>query len=100
MAIRPGDPAFQFSLLGIALNAPAASGVYAICDGQGNYLYFGESNDIARRLTEHLNDARHPMHGHGASRFAYELHDNALTRVARQNQLIALYPCPCNQRFG
>ena len=57
MAIVPGQPMDgQFNAYGIALSAPAASAVYAICGAQGTYLYFGESNNIQCRLTEHLND--------------------------------------------
>lgn len=100
MAIQPGDPAFGFQILSILLHAPTSGGVYAICDAQGKYLYFGESNDISRRLTEHRNDAVHAMHRHGATQFAFEVIADAATRTARQNQLIALYRPPCNQMFG
>jgi len=100
MAIQPGDQTFSFSALGIALSAPAASGVYALCNPQGGYLYFGESNDIQRRLSEHLNDPYDCPNRNGAASFAYELWTTEELRVARQNLLIAMYPTVCNQMMG
>ena len=100
MAIQPSDPAYPFTSYGIALNAPATSGVYAICDASGNYLYFGESNDIQRRLSEHLNDPYDLPSSSGAALFAFEEWPTEALRVARQNVLIAMYSAPCNQRFG
>ena len=89
-----------FDALTVTLGAPAQSGVYAICNAQGGYVYFGESNDIQRRLTEHLNDRTHCMHRNGAASFAFELVGTALARMFRQNELIRLYPTPCNQMLG
>ena len=100
MAIRPGDPAFAFSGFGIMLNAPNASGVYALCDAQGTYVYFGESNDIQRRLQEHLSDPTPQLKRAAPTMFAFELVEHAFLRVLRQNELIAAYPTPCNQRMG
>ena len=51
MAIRIGDPVIPFDAFSVALFAPALSGVYAICNAQATYVYFGESNDIQRRLS-------------------------------------------------
>lgn len=85
--------------MSVTLNAPNASGVYAIYN-QNRYVYFGESNDIQRRLLEHLNDRQHAMHVHGAVSFAFDLVATEAGRKARQNQLIAGCPTPCNQMFG
>jgi excinuclease UvrABC nuclease subunit len=100
MAIRIGDPVYQFDAYSVALNAPAASGVYAICNQQSTYIYFGESNDIRRRLYEHLADRTHAMHTHGAASFAFDMIDGEVPRILRQNELIRAHPTPCNQRFG
>jgi len=100
MAIALGEPTIPLTTLGIAIFAPAASGVYAICDANNAYVYFGESNDIQRRLTEHLNDATHCIHRHGAASFTFDLVDGAFARILRQNELIAAYRTPCNQMMG
>jgi hypothetical protein len=55
MAFGPGLPGMGFSQQDIVASATAASGVYAIYNAQRS-IYFGESNDIQRRLLEHLND--------------------------------------------
>jgi excinuclease UvrABC nuclease subunit len=99
MPIDPGSPTTAFTQIGIGF-APSQSGVYAICNGQGQYIYFGESNDIQRRLAEHLADANHAMHQNGAAFFCWEVNVTAAGRVARQNALIAAYATPCNQRMG
>ena len=44
MAIGPGHPTISFNAFSVALSAPAQSGVYAICNASGAYIYFGESN--------------------------------------------------------
>ena len=100
MAIGLGNPTFSFTALGVTLNAPSASGVYAICDDGGGYIYFGESNDIRRRLTEHLNDRTHSMHRNGAASFAFDLVADNLERVIRQNELIRVHQPRCNQMLG
>ena len=97
MAIGPGQPAFTFSREGILLNAPNASGCYALF--HAGWVYFGESNDIQRRLLEHLNEAGSLILRNAPTGFAFEL-VAANQRVARQNALIAAYPTPCNQRMG
>ena len=100
MAIQAGDPVHPLSHHGIALYAPAKSGTYAICDGNGVYIYFGESKDVQRRLSEHLNDPYDLIHVYGAVSFTYELYETELERVLRQNALILAFPTPCNQRLG
>ncbi len=96
MPIEPGQDGFTFSLSSIKANAPAASGVYTLYNPRG-YIYFGESNDIARRLTQHLDDLDSCINRLGATFFAFELVPTEAARVARQTQLIVLYRTPCNQ---
>lgn len=80
------------------LLAPHAPGVYAIFDGGGHYVYVGESLDIQRRLDEHMNDPDDCIHVYGPARYAYEVHLTRKARLARQSQLAAAHPTPCNER--
>ena len=96
MPIGPGQDGFTFSLTSIKANAPAAAGVYTLYNPKG-FIYFGESDDIARRLTQHLDDLDSCINRMGATFFAFELLPAQGARVARQTQLIRLYRTPCNQ---
>jgi len=95
MAIFPGQPTMPLDLTGLAV-APAEGGVYAICGTDGRYLYFGETNDIRRRLAEHLDDANGCVQRAGGVFFAYEIYPSYGTRLARRDKLIATYLPPCN----
>jgi excinuclease UvrABC nuclease subunit len=99
MPIGPGHGGFAFNVISITLNAPSASGVYALYDANGYYVYFGESNDIQRRLLEHL---RNPITLLSTARPAYFAFDlmPAHLRVTHQNNLIRRYNPSCNQIFG
>ena len=97
MPIGDGHPTHPFSTLGIAVFAPARSGVYVICNQQGQCVYVGQSNDIQRRLSEHLNDTTHTMHAHGGVSFAYDLVDGDLARTLRERTLILTLNPPCNE---
>ena len=99
MSIGTGHGGFLFNDASIRASAPASSGVYALYDNAGNYVYFGESNDIQRRLLEHLNEPGTCIKRQGAANFAFELSPTIL-RVQRQNSLIRMYPTLCNQRLG
>ena len=97
IGLRQGG--FIFTEASIRMSAPAASGVYVIYDAQGKYIYFGESNDVQRRLLEHLNDAGTCIKRNGPANFAFEV-VAANLRVSRQDALIRAYPTPCNARLG
>jgi len=95
MSIGPGQPTHTLDVVGVAL-APSVAGVYAICRDDGSYVYFGHAENIRQRLTSHLIDGNGCIHREGGASFAYELCDAQASRVARQHQLLALYPTPCN----
>ena len=88
-----------FSQQDIVASATAASGVYAIYNAHRS-IYFGESNDIQRRLLEHLNDRASSIMQNAPAGFQFELAGNTAQRVQVQNRLIVQYPTPCNQRMG
>lgn len=76
-------------------HAPTASGVYAIYSGQ-KWLYFGESEDLRRRLLEHLMDRSHCIHRFPDLQFSVEL---SLNPVDRLHGLLRVYRTPCNSLF-
>jgi len=95
MSIGPGQPTNTFDVVGVAL-APSVAGVYAICRADGSYVYFGQAEDIRQRLTAHLIEVNGCIHREGGAMFAYELCEAPSLRIARQHQLMAIYPTRCN----
>lgn len=89
---------YPFTHDGIIRNAPNASGVYALFTQQ-RWVYIGESNDIQRRLLEHLNAPGPCISQYAPLSFSFELAP-AAQRVARQNVLIQELRPACNQILG
>ncbi len=89
--IGPNQPGFNFNDVSIRANAPALSGVYALYRADA-WVYIGESQNIQNRLLEHLNGVGDNLIILAArpTGFCFELH-SALTRVARQDALIAQF---------
>jgi hypothetical protein len=98
MTIKPGEVGFDFTEAVIKSNTPNASGVYALYR-ENQWIYFGETNEIQRRLLEHLNEKDTLIKHYGPSFFLFELWPEN-QRVVRQNQLILAFPTPCNRRLG
>lgn len=82
----------------INVAAPQASGVYGIYTDQA-WIYVGESNDLRRRLLEHVRGDNPCITRAQATGFVFELSPSA-ARVARQNQLILELRPSCNQMLG
>ncbi|HKE87990.1 MAG TPA: GIY-YIG nuclease family protein [Vicinamibacterales bacterium] len=95
MSIGPGHPTTPFNAIGIALS-PSQPAVYALCRQDASYVYFGQTNDLRRSLTEHLGSVNSCIHRAGVVSFAYELDTNEVSRIARQLQLIAMHGSSCN----
>jgi predicted GIY-YIG superfamily endonuclease len=72
--------------------------VYAIHDST-RWIYIGETNDIRRRLLEHLSDAGSCILRQYPTSFSFEEWIESL-RVGRQNQLISELRPVCNQMLG
>jgi len=81
----------------VVSRVPPTSGVYGIYR-DNNWVYFGESDNLSRRLHEHLSDASHAMHRYAPLHFSFEV--LPLGRVARQDQLICEFNPACNQKLG
>jgi hypothetical protein len=84
--IGPNLPAYSFNRSSILINAPSASGVYAIFNLQ-NWIYIGESSDVQARLLDHLNGDPAWITSWNPDSFQFE-YCLANQRVARQDQLI------------
>lgn len=80
----------------VRANAPNRSGVYGLYT-QTQWFYVGESDDIQRRLLEHLSESGTCISRHAPTGFIYELAE-ASSRVARQNALIRELAPACNQK--
>jgi GIY-YIG catalytic domain len=89
---------YSYTGLAVGQNAPEASGVYAIANGS-TWIYIGETNNIKRRLMEHLNGDNPCILIRSPDRFSFEFH-GGLARVSRQNELILELRPACNQIFG
>lgn len=97
MAIGSGQQGFPFTEHGI-LYAPNASGVYALYNQQ-EWIYVGQSNDIQRRLREHLAEWGTCIKERGANSFQFELVDAAYLGQRENAWMAALRPT-CNQMWG
>lgn len=84
-----------FDRASIESKASQRSGVYGLFTGE-TWIYIGESNDIRRRLWEHLDGDNPCIDNHGPSHFKYEIWPEH-QRVIRQNQLIQDYRPSCNE---
>ena len=59
MAIyKPGRPLKYNPGIGTGQKPPAKPGEYRLRDSNGNIAYVGETNNIARRMGEHLRSGR------------------------------------------
>jgi hypothetical protein len=89
---QSGYPLTTASLLA---HAPVKEGVYAIRSGKA-WVYFGHSEDIRRRLLEHLQDRSHCMHGYPNLEFLCEVTPAAPDRL---RQLLLEFRPLCNSLF-
>jgi len=98
MAIGPGLTGLSYNQQGI-VSVPHASGVYALYTAQ-KWVYVGESDDIQRRLVEHVTTADTYITRQQPTGFMFELVIGDEARRARLNQLIVALNPVCNQIMG
>ena len=89
---------YSFTDSSVRLNAPNRSGVYGLYTAS-KWVYVGESNDIQRRLLEHLAETGTCIKREAPGWFVYELVSSD-ARVRRQNELIRELRPVCNERLG
>lgn len=88
----------NFTRASITASVPMSSGVYAIWR-QGEWIYVGESQDLYRRLLEHVDGDNACITGRAPTMCGYELCPSD-QRMQRQNALILELRPTCNQRLG
>ena len=91
-----GAPGFTFDVLGVLDHAPASAGIYALYIPDAAVVLVGETEDIQRRLLEHLSTPTACLKQHRPTMFAFELHATAYARRARHSALINLHQAPCS----
>ena len=89
---------FAFTETKITQIAPTGSGVYGILNSE-KWIYVGETNNLQRRLLEHLNETGTCIKKAGPTLFTWESSE-AANRVTRQDNLILELKPACNQRLG
>ena len=87
-----------FTRASIDNNAPAASGVYGLCNAQ-RWVYVGESDNVRLELLAHLRGMNTLLMAQHPTGFTYEL-CGPEGRMARQNRLVVELEPACNPRFG
>lgn len=98
-----GSDGFPYNEDDVFWKATTKAGVYGLFKGQ-TWVYFGESENIQHRLTQHLSrdQQEHPCIPKNApTHFAFEnIASGREARVARRNELIADLGSVCNQKSG
>ena len=86
---------YPLSPASVQAHAPVKEGVYGIRSGK-TWVYLGQSEDLRRRLMEHLQDLSHPMHRYPKLEFSYETTPTAGDRL---RQLLMEFRPVCNSVF-
>jgi hypothetical protein len=76
----------------VVKHAPPSGGVYGIFAETG-WVYFGETADLQRRLSEHLRDRGHCIHDYQPLHFSFEVTPE---RSLRCHELVIEFSPPCN----
>ena len=71
--------------------------VYGVMDANGRIIYIGETDNIKRRMAEHLADRTHKMHLYRPVSACVEvIRTGQVARLARERALILEYDPPAN----
>ena len=98
MAIyKPGRPTKYNPVTGAGRCPPAKPGEYRLRDGSGNIAYVGETNNIARRMGEHIRS------GKLSCTIEYKVADGrstSCTRREHERMKIEQHNPPLNKSIG
>ena len=72
------------------------SGVYGIANSAHGIIYVGQSENLKRRMQEHMADRTHCMWTHSPSVVFAEVVNGEAGRRSRESQLILEFDPPCN----
>lgn len=88
--------AYTWDRSSILTSAPNKPGVYAIWN-RTTWIYFGETQDIQRRLLEHLDATESCIRENSPAVWGYELVQSEQTRIRRQRALVLELRPACSQ---
>lgn len=104
MAIyRPGRPTKYNPSTGVGQKPPAKPGEYRMRDAAGNMTYVGETNNLARRIDEHIRSGKLPTGQGCGSTVEYMVADGrstSRTRRAHEQQSIEKHHPTLNKSKG
>lgn len=84
MAIyKPGRPNKYNPTTESGIKPPAKPGEYRMRDGSGRITYIGETNNLARRTSEHIRSGKLPV-GDGGGTLEYKVADGRSTSNTRR----------------
>lgn len=100
---KAGRPHRYNPSTGAGQEPPAKPGEYRIRDEDGNIIYVGETNNLARRTQEHIRSGKLPTGEDGEGAIDYMEADGrstSRTRRAHEQQSIAKHHPPLNKSKG
>jgi predicted GIY-YIG superfamily endonuclease len=74
----------------------AVGAVYGVLDAANRVVYVGQTDDLQRRIEEHLADVRHCMHRSGGISGVADVVSDPTERNRRESYLIREYNPSCN----
>lgn len=100
---KPGRPSKYNPSSGTGKKPPSKPGEYRVRDGSGNITYIGETNNLARRTSEHIRSGKLPTGNGCKSTIEYKLADGrstSRTRREHEQQKIAQHQPLLNKSRG
>ena len=100
---KPGRPAKYNPTTGAGSKPPASPGEYRIRNGEGDIVYIGETNNLNRRMGEHIQSGKLPTGSGANSTIEYQVADGrstSATRRAHEQQKIAQHKPALNKSRG
>lgn len=100
---KPGRPHKCNPTVKTFVKPPSVPGEYRIRDPKGNIVYVGETNNLSRRMAEHMRNGKmSPTHGVKGT-FEYKVADarsTSRTRRIHEQQKIAQHHPALNKSIG
>ncbi len=100
---KPGRPNKYDPTTGVGVKPPARPGEYRMRDDSGAITYVGETNNLARRIKEHIRSGKLPVGQEGRNTVEYKVADGrstSNTRRKHEQQSIAKHQPPLNKSRG
>ena len=100
---KPGRPTKFNPTTGAGTRPPARPGEYRIRDASGAIVYIGETNNLARRMGEHLRTGKLPRGEGCSSTIEFQIADgrtSSRTRREHERRKIEQHQPPLNRSRG